>query len=514
MIRPVKVGRFGADHSRDGLEELMRSTRPYLLLTLLLVTTAALGPGGTFADDNANFHEPNIEAIFAAGITTGCSTSPALFCPAQPVTRGQMAAFLTRALQLPAPDRDYFSDDTGSIFEDPINRLATAGITGGCADGVFCPNATITREQMAAFLVRAYEYATPGSDRFTDDASSQFEAEINLLAEAGITTGCAVDRFCPTNPVLRDQMATFLARAELLEPIQVPAGCSILPADNIWNTPVDNLPVHSRSAQYISSIGTSTTMHPDFGSGVWPPGSTSPIGIPVTEVGAGQAPVNIVYTDYGDESDAGPFPIPSTATVEGGPSGSGDRHVIVLDRAACRLYELFYAWPQENGSWEASSGAAYDLRSNALRPDSWTSADAAGLPIYPGLVRYDEVAAGYIGHAIRFTASQTQRAYVWPARHFASSNTSLNLPPMGQRFRLKANFDISGFSPEIQVILTAFKQFGLVLADNGSSWYVSGAPDPRWDNDLLRELKTIPGSAFEAVEVSSLQVSPDSGQAG
>ena len=491
----------------------MRSARPYLLLALLLLTTAALGPGGTFVDDNGNLHEPNIEAIFAAGITTGCSVSPSLFCPTQAVTRGQMAAFLTRALELPAPDRDYFTDDTGSIFEDQINRLATAGITGGCTLGTFCPNDTITREQMAAFLVRAYDYAAPGADRFTDDEGSQFEAEINFLAEAGITTGCAVDRFCPMNPVLRDQMATFLARAELLEPIVAPAGCSILPADNIWNTRVDNLPVHSRSGQYVSSIGTSTTMHPDFGSGVWPPGSTSPIGIPVTEVGAGQPAVEIIYTDYGDESDPGPFPIPSTATVEGGPNGDGDRHVIVVDRAGCRLYELFYAWPQENGSWEASSGAAYDLRSNALRPDGWTSADAAGLPIFPGLVTYDEVAAGYIGHAIRFTASETQRAYVWPARHYASSNTSLDLPPMGQRFRLKASFDISGFAPEVQVILTAFKEFGLILADNGSSWYVSGAPDPRWDNEVLGELKSIPGSAFEAVDVSALQVSPDSGQA-
>ena len=492
----------------------MRSVRLCLLLALVLLTTAALGPGGTFVDDNANLHEPNIEAIFAAGITTGCSVSPSLFCPTEPVTRGQMAAFLSRALDLVAADRDYFTDDSGSIFEDHINRLAAAGITGGCSAATYCPNDTITREQTAAFLVRAYDYPASGIDRFIDDGQSPFQADINSLAEAGITTGCAIDRFCPASPVLRDQMATFLARAELLEPILAPVGCSILPADNIWNTRVDTLPVHSRSSAYVSSIGASAHVHPDFGSGVWPPGSTSPIGIPVTEVGAGQPTVAIIYTDYGDESDPGPFPIPATAAIEGGPGGGGDRHVIVVDRTACRLYELFYAWPQENGSWEASSGAAYDLRSNALRPAGWTSADAAGLPIFPGLVTYDEVAAGYIGHAVRFTASETQRAYVWPARHHASSDTNLDLPPMGQRFRLKAGFDISGFSPEIQVILTAFKQFGLILADNGSSWYVSGAPDPRWDNDVLGELKTIPGSAFEAVDASSLQVDPDSGQAG
>jgi hypothetical protein len=485
-----------------------------MVLGAALTALAALGPGGTFADDNGNMHEPNIEAIAAAGITTGCSVTPALFCPSQPVTRGQMAAFLTRALGLGPADRDYFGDDTGSIFEDPINRLATAGITTGCSATTFCPNASITREQMAAFLVRAYSYDVAGPDRFTDDESSQFEPEINLLAQSGVTTGCGANRFCPLDPVLRDQMATFLARAEQLDPIPVPAGCSILPANNIWNTRVDSLPVHSRSAQYIASIGAGTTLHPDFGSGVWPPGSTSPIGIPYVEVPAGQTPVSIIYTDYGDESDPGPFPIPANAPVEGGPDGEGDRHVIVLDRSACRLYELFYSWPQAGGAWEASSGAAYDLNSNALRPAGWTSADAAGLPIFPGLVRYDEVAAGFIGHAIRFTASETQRAYVWPARHFASSNTSQDVPPMGQRFRLKASFDTSGFSPEVQVILTAMKQYGLILADNGSSWFISGAPDPRWDNDMLRELKTIPGSAFEAVDVSSLQVSPDSGEAG
>lgn len=484
------------------------------LISSVAAAGAALPSPGTFVDDNGNIHEANIEAIAAAGITTGCALSPARFCPAQPVTRGQMAAFLTRALGLGPADRDYFVDDTGTIFEDFINRLATAGITTGCGEISFCPYSSITREQMAAFIVRGYGYADAGTDRFSDDESSPFEADINRLAQARITAGCAFNLFCPLDPVLRDQMATFLARAEVLEPIPVEEGCPILPSDNIWNTRIDGLPVHSRSAQYISSIGLGTTLHPDFGSGVWPEGSTSPIGIPLVEVPADQPAVDIIYTDYGDESDPGPFPIPANAPIEGGPSGDGDRHVIVLDRGNCRLYELFRGFPHAGGYWTASSGAAYDLRSNALRPATWTSADAAGLPIFPGLVRYDEVAAGHIGHAIRFTASQTQRAYVWPARHFASSDTSPDLPPMGQRFRLEADFDVSGYSPQIQVILTAFKEFGLILADNGSSWYISGAPDDRWDNETLRELKTIPGSAFEAVDVSSLQLNPDSGQVG
>jgi hypothetical protein len=292
-----------------------------------------------------------------------------------------------------------------------------------------------------------------------------------------------------------------------------PTSCTVLPADNIWNRRVDDLPVHARSDQYVAAIGSTATLHADFGSGVWPPGSDSRIGIPVVEVPPWQGKVPIVYTDYGSESDPGPFPIPPDAPIEGGPNGTGDRHVIVLDRSACMLYELFSAYPNGDGSWSASSGASYDLRSNVLRPNGWTSADAAGLPIMPGLVTYDEVASGVITHAIRFTAPQTQKAHVWPARHNASHLTGENYPPMGQRFRLKASYDISGYSSQVQVILQAFKDYGIILADNGSPWYISGAPDERWDNDILHEWDNIPGSAFEAVDVTSLTVDPNSGKA-
>ena len=296
---------------------------------------------------------------------------------------------------------------------------------------------------------------------------------------------------------------------------QAPSGitCPIFPADHIWNTRVDNMPLHSLSDEYVASIGLNDNLHPDFGSGVYPPGSDSPIGIPFIEVDSSQPLVPINYTDYGDESDSGPFPIPPDAPVEGGPSSDGDRHVLVVDNDNCLLYELFYAFPISGGtSWNASSGAMYDLNGYALRPDGWTSADAAGLPIFPGLVRYDEVEAGSINHAVRFTAAQTQRAYVWPARHFASSITDVNVPPMGQRFRLKASFDISTFHPDVQVILQAMKTYGIILADNGSNWFISGAPDERWDNEVLNEIKTIAGSNFEAVDVSPLQLHPDSGQ--
>lgn len=290
------------------------------------------------------------------------------------------------------------------------------------------------------------------------------------------------------------------------------AGCNILPDDNIWNTPIDTAPLHPNSANYINTIGANKTLHPDFGSGVWPPGSDSPIGIPYLVVDSSQPKVAVNF-DYADESDPGPYPIPPDAPIEGGSSLDGDRHVLVLEKDNCILYELFNAHRQPDNSWTAGSGAIFDLTSHDLRPDGWTSADAAGLPILPGLVRFDEVAAGEINHSIRFTVPQTQRAYVWPARHFASSQTDTNYPPMGLRLRLKANYDISGFSPEIQVILQAMKTYGLILADNGSAWYISGTPDERWNNDILREMKSIHGSNFEAVDVSEWMIDLDSGQA-
>ena len=286
------------------------------------------------------------------------------------------------------------------------------------------------------------------------------------------------------------------------------AGCGVLPADNIWNVPVDALPVHANSSAFVNTIGLDAYVHPDFGSGLWDGG---PIGIPVTVVRGDQPKVDVTFY-YPNESDPGPYPIPANALIEGGPEADGDRHVLVLDRDNCVLYELYDAWPQSDGSWEAGSGAIYDLNSNGLRPEGWTSADAAGLPVLPGLVRYDEVAAGEITHALRFTAPRTRRAYVWPARHFASDLTGAQYPAMGQRFRLRADYDISGFAPHVQVILRALKRYGMILADNGAPWYISGVPDERWDNDVLHALQQVHGNAFEAVDTSSLMVDPDSGR--
>ena len=278
------------------------------------------------------------------------------------------------------------------------------------------------------------------------------------------------------------------------------AGCPIFPADNPWNSRVDSLPVNARSADWVASIGATGRVHPDFGT-FW---DGAPIGIPFTTVGAGQPKVPVSF-DYADESDPGPYPIPANAPIEGGAASSGDRHVIVLDSSTCRLYEMWSSYPMSGGaSWTAGSGAVFDLTSNALRPAGWTSADAAGLPVLPGLVRYDEVQAGAIHHALRFTVQRSQRGYIAPATHFASSSSDPTRPPMGARFRLKASYDCSAMSSEAKVVCAALKQYGMIVADNGSNWYISGEHDPRWNDDALSDLGAIPGSAFEAVQTGAI----------
>lgn len=279
-------------------------------------------------------------------------------------------------------------------------------------------------------------------------------------------------------------------------------GKQVFPANNAWNEDISTMPVDPNSANLIASTGLNTGLHADFGT-VY---NGAPNGIPYVVVAGSQTRVPINYTAYGDESDPGPYPIPPNAPIEGGPASSGDRHVIVIDRDNWKLYELGYAFPINNGaSWNANCGAVFDLNSNAQRPAGWTSADAAGLPIFPGLVRYDEVfEQGVIAHALRFTVHDSRRAYVYPASHFASSLTSTNLPPMGMRVRLKASFNISGFSPAMQVILRAMKQYGMIVADNGSNWYISGAPDPRWSDNDLHTLSAIKGSNFEVVQMGQI----------
>jgi hypothetical protein len=305
--------------------------------------------------------------------------------------------------------------------------------------------------------------------------------------------------------VVAASMLHFVPSSEA-RPVPGAPACPMTPADSFWHADVSVLPVHGQSSTWVTSIGTTAGLKADFGSGVWDGG---PIGIPYTTAPGTQAPVPVSF-DYADESDPGPYPIPPNAPLEGGAASSGDRPLLVVDRDACRLWEMYSAYPQNGGtSWTAGSGATWDLRSNAMRPLGWTSADAAGLPILPGLVRYDEVAAGDIDHVIRFTAPRTAGAYVWPASHKAQTGGASD-PPMGAFFRLKAGFDISGYSAQNQVILRALKKHGMVLADNGSSWFMSGAPDPGWNDEDLNRLRAVPGSAFEAVDVSALKVSSTS----
>ena len=280
--------------------------------------------------------------------------------------------------------------------------------------------------------------------------------------------------------------------------------CGVLPSNNVWNTPIDQLPLSNSSASWVSNIGLGSPLHPAFGSD---PGN----GIPFIKVTGTQIKYGATFY-YADESDAGPYAIPLNAPIEGGSSSSGDRHAIAIDTDNCILYELFEAYPQW-ARWNAVSGAIFNLGSNSLRPAWWTSADAAGLPIFPGLVRYEEVAAGAINHAIRFTVPHTQFSFIWPGRHRASTITDPAYPPMGARFRLKASFDISGFSPANQVILRALKKYGMIVADNGSPWFITGVPNQHWDDHDLHYLTTILGSNFEAVDESSLMVDPNSGQA-
>ncbi len=290
--------------------------------------------------------------------------------------------------------------------------------------------------------------------------------------------------------------------ANTMPPAQtLPAGKTVFPTDNPWNEDVSAEPVDPNSDALIASIGLDKSLHPDFGAAY----NGAPNGIPYVVV-SGTQPRVPVHFDYADESDPGTYPIPPDAPMEGGPGSQGDRHILVIDRDNWKLYELFGVQPHTAGkSWHAGSGAIFDLNTDGNRPAGWTSADAAGLPIFPGLVRYDEVMIQKaIHHALRFTIQKSRRAYVYPARHYASSRKEASFPPMGMRVRLKANYDITKFPPAAQVILTALKKYGMIVADNGSDWFLSGAPDPRWNDDDLGALKTIKGHDFEVVEMGDL----------
>lgn len=504
-----------------------RAARVVIIALALSPTVARAGPSRTAFGDVPFDHWAwrAVDSVAAAGVTDGCLAEPfPRFCPDRTVSRAQMTVFLLRAKHGPAfrppPDTESVFDDVpGSHWAAAwVEQLWREGITSGCSPTLFCPSAVVSRAQMAVLMLRAlrgvlYEPPPASGTVFTDVPLTHWAAAwIEELRRAGITGGCGGGRYCPASTISRAEMAVFLAKAFGLPLVDAPeaptlATCTVFPENSVWNARVDSLAVHPSSDAYIATIGPTTGLHADFGSGTWNGG---PIGIPFRVVSGAQARVPVAF-DYDDESDPGPYPIPTDVPIEGGANGSGDRHVLVLDSDRCQQYEMWSSWPQPDGSWVAGSGAIFDLGSNALRPEGWTSADAAGLAILSGLVRYEEVAAGEIRHALRFTASRTRRAFVWPARHFASSSTDPGRPPMGQRFRLKGSFDVTPYPPEVRVLLVAMQRYGLILADNGSDWFISGVPDERWDNDLLRLLGSVWGADFEAVDSSSLMVDPDSG---
>lgn len=306
--------------------------------------------------------------------------------------------------------------------------------------------------------------------------------------------------------LLTPVLALLCAGAAWGTPLPGAPGCPVFPANNVWHADVSALPVHPRSAAWLaSSSASSRLLHPDFGTSDDP---AAPYGIPYHVVPSSHALVSVDF-EYADESDPGPYPLGSDTPIEGGAGSGGDMHTVVVDKDTCTLYETWYTQQTASG-WTAGSGAIWDLSSNAQRPDGWTSADAAGLPILPGLLRLDEVQAGVVDRAIRFTVAKTDRSYLWPARHFASSVSDPNRPPMGARFRLKASFDVSAYAASTRVVLTAMKKYGLMLADNGSDWFFQGAASNSWPSTLISQLKQVPASAFEAVDQSSLMVSPDS----
>lgn len=367
---------------------------------------------------------------------------------------------------------------------------------------------------LALFLLGAVIYLDPSNLGATTDSTDPKETHQSLYTPKQIHE-ITISKTPRENPKWLDDEDAGVRNRHRVTPapyqkgvVQMGPGASLggklpFPEDNPWNQRIDHLEVDPLSDVIISTIGCDKNLYGDFGSGTW---EGAPIGIPYIVVDGNQPRVPIKFSPYEDESDPGPYPIPPNAPIEGDPNLDGDRHVIVIDRENWMLYELFRGFPIAGGQlWRAESGAIFDMKTNKTRPEGWTSADAAGLPIFPGLVRYEEaVEQGEIRHALRFTVSRTRNAYVPPASHWASRSSDIRLPPMGMRVRLRADYDITPFPKEIQVILTALKRYGMILADNGSDWFLSGAPDPRWNDDNLRTLKKLRGCDFEVVLMEGL----------
>jgi hypothetical protein len=406
--------------------------------------------------------------------------------------------------------------------------VADSGASGTSAVTLWNATPVLSNVSPATFTSGAYTLTVTGS-QFVNGAqvlfggaavTTSYVSTTKLTATGSAPTAgifaVSVSNPNPGSSASGARNVTVTSQSGGNPPPPPPSACSVMslgqggslngflpfPADNLWNQNIASAPVDPNSAAIINYIGASDPVHPDFGSGEY---NGSSIGIPYIVVDSSQAPVVINFTAYGSESDPGPMPVPASAPIEGYPNpGSGDRHVLVLDNSNCWLYELYSSYPQNDGSWNAASAAVWDLTADEQRPLTWTSADAAGLSIFAGLARYDEVASGAIKHALRFTLQNSRAAFVPPASHWASTTSNANAAPMGMRMRLKADFDISGFSATNQVILTALQHYGMIMADNGSNMYVSGAPDDRWDNDDLHNLDQVTAANFEVVQMNPI----------
>ena len=430
------------------------------------------------------------------------------FGPYQTTTRGQLTKIVVLAYGWPLlnPASGHFSDVPSTApFYSVIETAYARGIIGGYADGTFRPNDLVTRGQISKIVTLGAGWTplTPATGHFADaPPGSPFYTVIETAVAHGLISGYGDGTFRPYNSATRSQVAKIVY-------LDLEAGCTLFPANNIWNRDISTLPVDPNSAVYITTIGATGHLHAGFGSGLY---QGAPLGIPWIPVAGSQVGVTVTFR-YSADSDPGPYPVPTNAPIQGGAASTGDRHVVVVDQGGnCTLYEMFGANPQPDGSWQSGAGARWDLSSNALRPDGWTAATDSGLPILPGLARYEEVAGGAINHALLFTASSTAGRYLWPARH-ATGLLDPTLPPMGLRLRLKAGVDLSGYSPAARVILTALKQYGMFLGDTGTSWTLGGTTDERWDNDVLAQLGGISGTDFEVVDESGLMVDPNSGEA-
>lgn len=488
--------------------------RLFLAVTALALVASASSPSlAAFSDvqTTTKYHDAILYAQ-SENIVSGYADGS--FKPEQTVNRAEFTKIIVGAsLQMEDDSGEHqlpFKDvNAGEWYVPYLARALSAHIISGYPDGTFRPVNDISFVEAAKIVVTGFGYKTANDDiwykPFVMQLSEQKAIPTSITKlDQNVTRGEMVEMIyrlrenLTSLPSTSYELLTGVATDTSEEPI-VTIGtpmigkCPVFPTDNPWNTDISSYPLDPNSASYIASIGESGHLHPDFGG-------NGEYGIPYVVVNGDQPKVPLLEIEYEDESDPGPYPIPDNAPIEGG----SDAHVLVVDQENCKLYELFAA-EKVSGGWNAGSAAIFDLLSNDLRPDGWTSADAAGLPIFPGLVRYDEVAAGAVSHAIRFTVSKTQRGYITPATHFASNSTDSHLPPMGLRVRMKADYDISGLHGQARVIAAAMKKYGMILADNGSNWYFTGAADTRWDDEDLNQLKSVPGSAFEAVYTGEIQ---------